>query len=363
MFVESTRRRRYSDPSPAVADQQSPLFDSGQKADKEKASFNLKNNSVAARNESYDRTSQAQWPNLPSRHESHDSAGTSRSKTASYASKLKSNLDSTGCSLASSSEESSSSSSTSSNNEQRRPAERTSPVQNYPNTLSNISRTIEAAVGFVHDRSGTDQLAPHMEEEHGINFVDKPIKLCYHYKDNQILQTGKTFSSCQDKPVITVKQKKASTSDEPMPTIAQNSSTTVQVHSNLKAADKAQREAKSSNVEKRSTGNVMTELSNDLGLTFIIEDLSDVINVSSSKGSAMNADHVHFTFGDGKVLVDELSELPTDVGADKHSDDSVNVEMQSSERYANFLSDPGNFDMKKAIATLHQGNLRYQHLS
>ncbi|CAK8694042.1 unnamed protein product [Clavelina lepadiformis] len=141
-----TRKRRYSDPSPTFSSSQAQ--DSGRNHPLSPQPIQNRPQFVG-HEDIYDRESDIQWPTLPTLPDAGSCGNVLNSRTASYASKLKGNLDSTGCSLASSSEDGSSTSSSSSNNCAPCSTEAMSPTSDHHgDILSNVSQILGAAHFF-----------------------------------------------------------------------------------------------------------------------------------------------------------------------------------------------------------------------
>ena len=363
-LTETARKRRFSDPSPAIPDNTASGRENLTAEKKEKQKTESKNwthnvaynetSNVDPQNELYDRTIHAQWPTLSSQVDSNSSRNPTALTADSYASKLKSNLDSTGCSLASSSEESSSSSS-STNNYQVRSGDRASPVHNYATALSDISRTIHAAAGFVHDK--LEQSALHdntpMEVLQPVNLLNMVKNVQEKYVENVNDEKTKKQPECE-----TLKSFDANKTTKPKTLESSTSGKT-----KAKVAEKVQSGAQALDRSdfKQPVESIFNELQNKFGLTFIIDDLSNLsgdLLASTDNPPLCNSTSMQFTFGDEDLFLDQLSNDKHD-GANQNTAQTVEASFEArlKEKLSNWNYDIGNFDMEKATSTLFRGKL------
>ena len=357
--LEPARKRRFSDPSPSVASNEQSFCGQADPSSVQTLRKSWENpESETTSNEVYDRSNQVQWPTLPSQGDPNSSKSSDGSGSASYASKLKMNMDSTGCSLASSSEETSSSSS-SSNNYQTR----SSPLHDPLNALSDISKYIHEAAGFVGKSKCI--AVPQDENSHFRVKDDEAL----HIVDNDV--EAKLFDSLEVIP----KTDEATHSSElklstnatatPLDTVHTEESIALQFMSTPE--EKTAESQTDDNAEKKIDSNLsdcgdllqdelLSKLKNKWGLDFFVSDLSSQAAIAQTPAVASAPDNnisELVCFGDGKLPVDAKtshSEIQVVTGIQQHSSLDICFDTDREVDY-----DSGDFDVEKASALLFQG--------
>ena len=363
LILETTRKRRYSDPSGSPDDPNSRMSNGSQASNKQEKpkseyrNWNVVGASAESHSELYDATN-GQWPTLTSQVDPSSPRNVAANRVDSYASKLKTNLDSRGCSLASSSEDSSSSSSSSANGYQGRSADRASPVHNYFTALSDISRTIQAAAGFVkieqttRDPVSVESLQPVNATSSAVAIPAKSaekVKAAEAAKQTSLKQSNDAAGSIKTAAPLSV----PSLSPDPIAaSVVKQENTPAFELKTSKCIDA------SSAVQ---TDTILNELQNNFGLSFFMDEsslLNDDVPDQLHDSANFKSGNMQVTFGDGDLCLDEMSEvaLSDEKAITSHTVriPSLNVDVEFQET-TNWLKDVGDFDLKKATSTLMQG--------
>ena len=320
--------------------------------------------SAEMHNDSYD-TSNAQWPTLTSQVESSSPRAVAAHRVDSYASKLKTNLDSRGCSLASSSEDGSSSSSSSTNSYQGRSGDRSSPVQNYITALSDISRTIQAAAGFVKEPStrnpvAVEELPPPVS---AVGQAAKNITSANTVKNAEKVKNAMSSCNKSSKQMPLDRNKCTGGQDKTgVPCSVPFADTRVTPFSKKEKTPVCYNEDVKDDIasENAQTDTILNALKNNFGLSFFMDEqslLSDDVPAQLHCSSSFEKTNMQVTFGDSDISFDEMSKVASSVKASNPRTvqiPSLNVNIEFNQT-SNWMSKVGDFDMKKATNTLMQG--------
>ena len=362
MFSEATRKRRYSDPSPGSPDDStSRITGNNQASNKhEKPKSEYKRwgqveTRAESQNQLYDVTN-VQWPTLTSQTETSSQRTVAASQVDSYASKLKTNLDSRGCSVASSSEDSSSSSS--SNSYQGRSGDRSSPVHNYITTLSGLSRTIHAAAGIV-------KIDPNLRDQASVEELNASSQASKATGNVSSAKNGEKMKSATPCTVGTAKQSSNKNTVSKTKSLLPTGVTVSEANSAVAQSNKKENTSPSSVTPSLNTQSdkILNELSNTLGLSFFMDELSffcDDLPEQVHDSAKLNSSNMQVTFGDGDLNLDQMTEV--DVGGEPSSSNTVripslNVDIVFNANLTNWITQTGDFDLEKATSTLMQGKL------